>query len=655
MKKTFLILLVLSTRLYAGTVQHDIKARLNPARNSLAVTDTVTFDSPAGEFVFSLHPGLNPAVKDPGAVLKLLAPRAAAPYGINFSSETLRPDTYRLTPSKPARSFTLEYSGVINHPLGEQAEQYARSFSETPGLISEKGCYLSGASGWYPLFSNSLVTYRLYTSLPAPYAAVAGGARAEHAASGADTVAVWQTKEPQDEITLVCGKYREYSRRGTRAELYAFLLTPDKDLARKYLEAADKYTAFYSDLLGPYPYPKFALVENFWETGYGMPSFTLLGPSVIRLPFIINTSYPHEILHNWWGNGVFVDYKNGNWCEGLTVYLADYLIAENRGKGSGYRAAALRKYAAYAGEEKDFPLTEFRSRRSSASEAVGYGKAMLFFHMLRNRLGDKKFLAGLRKFYADNRFRAAGYGDLRAAFETLTGPGSLAAFFAQWLDRTGAPELALKELRIEWSALEETLVFTLAQTQEGPPYALEVPVLIYLEGIKEPRRKLLALSTKEETFHYPLPARILRLEVDPYFDLFRRLGPLEAPPALASLLGAKKPAIILPPGPQKPAWAAFAAAWNKEKETAPLVTESSAPPAGPYWAMGADNPLSPKIEGQLETYGARFTTSAVTLEGREFSRAGHTFVFAARAPENPAFCAGLIVSGSTAALSRLAV
>ena len=60
--------------------------------------------------------------------------------------------------------------------------------------------------------------------------------------------------------------------------------------------------------IGPYPYDKFALVENFWETGYGMPSFTLLGPEIIRFPFILHSSFPHEILHNWWGNSVFVDY-----------------------------------------------------------------------------------------------------------------------------------------------------------------------------------------------------------------------------------------------------------------------------------------------------------------------------------------------------------
>ena len=141
----------------------------------------------------------------------------------------------------------------------------------------------------------------------------------------------------------------------------------------------------YRGLIGPYPYGKFALVENFWETGYGMPSFTLLGPQIIRFPFILTSSYPHEILHNWWGNSVFVDYETGNWCEGLTAYLADHLIQEQRGKGADYRRDTLQKYRDYVRDGRDFPLTEFRSRHSAATEAVGYGKTLMVFHMLRRQ------------------------------------------------------------------------------------------------------------------------------------------------------------------------------------------------------------------------------------------------------------------------------
>jgi len=99
---------------------------------------------------------------------------------------------------------------------------------------------------------------------------------------------------------------------------------------------------------------KFALIENFWEAGYGMPSFTLLGEKIIRFPFILHSSYPHELLHNWWGNSVYVDFETGNWCEGITVYMADHLIKEQRNQAIEYRRATLQKYTNYVTPENDF-------------------------------------------------------------------------------------------------------------------------------------------------------------------------------------------------------------------------------------------------------------------------------------------------------------
>ena len=148
-----------------------------------------------------------------------------------------------------------------------------------------------------------------------------------------------------------------------------------------YISTTGQYVEMFNRLIGPYPYEKFALVENFWETGYGMPSFTLIGSKIIRFPFILHSSYPHEIPHNWWGNGVYVAYEEGNWCEGLTAYLADHLIKEQRGQGRNYRRTMLQRYADYVTEAKDFPLTEFRSRHSAATQAIGYGKMLMVCHM----------------------------------------------------------------------------------------------------------------------------------------------------------------------------------------------------------------------------------------------------------------------------------
>ena len=41
---------------------------------------------------------------------------------------------------------------------------------------------------------------------------------------------------------------------------------------------------------------------------------------------------------------MYVDYAGGNWCEGLTAYLADHLLQEQQGQGAEYRRDTLQKY-----------------------------------------------------------------------------------------------------------------------------------------------------------------------------------------------------------------------------------------------------------------------------------------------------------------------
>ena len=128
------------------------------------------------------------------------------------------------------------------------------------------------------------MTFQLTATVPKGWDVVSQGERTLHESEGESRRVRWSSPE--------------YSRSVGAVTAYAFLRTPDSNLAARYLETAARYLDMYGDLIGPYPYRKFALVENFWETGYGMPSFTLLGPKVIRLPFILHSSFPHEILHN---------------------------------------------------------------------------------------------------------------------------------------------------------------------------------------------------------------------------------------------------------------------------------------------------------------------------------------------------------------------
>ena len=59
-----------------------------------------------------------------------------------------------------------------------------------------------------------------------------------------------------------------------------------------------------------------------------------------------------------------------------------------------------------------------------------------------------------------------------------------------------------------------------------------------------------------------LPARPLRLAVDPAFDVFRRLDPREVPPALGGLFGAERVTLVLPERAREGAQAELAAAYR---------------------------------------------------------------------------------------------
>jgi aminopeptidase N len=371
---------------------HELRVVLDPEGRRFNAEDTITLPEAWPRTLhFSLHKGLKPVSLTPGVT----ADRESG------WQQTVPIESYRVSLPADTRTFVLKFGGEIYHPVSPSGREAARGARDTPGIISKEGVFLSGASHWYPQFGEGLITFTLEVNVPQDWDVVSQGERiSQQVESGAKRV-TWRCQHPQEEIFTVAARFFEYSRGAGDVESMAFLREEDQDIADKYLAAAARYLALYDKMIGPYPYKKFALVENFWETGYGMPSFTLMGPKVIRLPFIVDSSYPHEILHNWWGNGVFADPRSGNWSEGLTAYLSDHLMQELRGTAYQYRRDALKKFASYVSREKDFPLARFRSRHSNATEAIGYGKALMFFHMLRMELGDVAFVDGLRRFYHD--------------------------------------------------------------------------------------------------------------------------------------------------------------------------------------------------------------------------------------------------------------
>ena len=406
----------------------------------------------------------------------------------------------------------------------------------------------------------------------------------------------------------------------------------------------------YSEMLGPYPYEKFALVENFWETGYGMPSFTLLGEQIIRFPFILHSSYPHELLHNWWGNGVFVDFESGNWCEGLTAYLADHLVAEQNGIGDLHRRDILLRVSDYVTDQTDFPLRKFRSRYNPVTEAVGYGKTAMVFDMLRRKLGERVFIQGLQKFYRDNKFRNASFADIRASFEAVSGH-DLKAFFDQWIEHTGMPDLKLGAVETKGSRV----TVTVTQTQSGKPLVLDVPVVFHAGGKAITKSIVFKGDAASVTQAFDLPAAAERVEVDPQFNVYRRLSPFEVPTSLSKAFGADRALIVLPAGEEAGRYAGLVKSWTKAGlEVARDADVTELPADRAVWVLGASNRLLPAVHAALKAEGATVDASGAKVDGATYAAAAKSIVIAARNPKAPAAAVVFISATTEAAADGLA-
>jgi hypothetical protein len=435
----------------------------------------------------------------------------------------------------------VTYEAVFNDPIPLSPLNTDNPGFGVTGSISEHGVFLLAGAGWYPDVVDGADLFPLVrVKAPAGMLAVTSGASLGHVQRDGATISEWEVGRPLRGLALSAAAYQVRERREGPLVAQTYFTSANQDLAPAYLDAVIRYLKLYSDLFGPYPFPKFAVVENFFPTGYGFPSYTLLGGTILRLPFILSSSLGHEIAHCWWGNGVPVDYESGNWSEALTTYVSDYLYAEMAAPEDArdYRQQAIRNYTTLVPPAKDFPLARFTGRTDPATRAIGYDKGMMVFHMLRRTVGEDAFWGALRDVYRERLFVATAWDDLRRAFEKRSNR-ELGAFFDQWVARKGAPRIHLADVQAAHTGDELTVAGRLVQ--EKPFFTANPELALDAEG----RRAFQRLAMVDDTtrFELALPAETARLRVDPDHHLLRRLDRTEIPPTVNRLKSS--PAVLL--------------------------------------------------------------------------------------------------------------
>ena len=238
-----------------------------------------------------------------------------------------------------------------------------------------------------------------------------------------------------------------------------------------------------------------------------------------------NAPVVHETANQWFGDAVTESDWNDVWLsEGFATYFT-LLYTEYADGRDAFVDGLRRSRDAVLRLEKSLPNTpvvhvNLDEAATAPNNRLVYEKGAWTLHMLRDLVGVETFWRGIRLYYQRHMNGVASTGDLRRSMEEVSGR-DLGWFFAQWLTRSGVPQLS-GTWRYESAAKQ--IAITVRQTQASDAYRFPLGV-----GVTEPSRLSPALhrvhvTGRESTFRIPADAEPATVVLDPGVWLLAELG-----------------------------------------------------------------------------------------------------------------------------------
>ncbi|MEE2778714.1 MAG: hypothetical protein VYE73_18345 [Acidobacteriota bacterium] len=425
----------------------------------------------------------------------------------------------------------LEWSGTLRQDLaaGEKAGQIHNR--EMNAHIGSDGVYLAPDASWHPRLDIPCIWTLEVT---APHAVVASGDLLEETAS----TSRWRPRFPLIGMALVGGEHEVHRSERDGHVLRAHVSAGSARFVAGLFDAVWAYLDLYEPLIGPYPFAQFTVVENFFSSGFAFPGFTLLSSQVIRMgERSLRPGYlDHELLHNWWGNGVLPLKDGSHWAEALASYGANYmrpLLEGDPTRGRIFRRNVVETLSRSERLARQ-AVADF-GRADGISGFIGYQKGAVVLDQLADEIGQETLWAGLRRATTERLGRPTDWTDFRATFEAESGR-DLGPFFEYWVDGPGLPRITIDDA--SWHAGELML-----HTTSDAPFATRLPVRV--RSGSDTVQPTLVVEPGSATSRLAMVNAPAEIEIDPDFEVLRRYPQHLLMPTLAAVAPGEPTTLIV--------------------------------------------------------------------------------------------------------------
>jgi hypothetical protein len=470
-------------------------------------------------------------------------------------------------PSPVARDFELTlnvaYAGRIRtQPIEEESLDVQggglaqQRSDELPFVPPEPNWLFSNRSQWYP--QNQVTDYATSTirfTVPAEQAVVASGVAtgppvaAPAAGPGLPTRATYTyvATHPMRYLGVVISRFARVDAATVALEIHSdesknpptksgppavgsrntvdLVVEANRrqqERGREILNTAADILRLYAATVGDVPYQTMtiAMIEHNRPGGHSPAYFAVINNPLPVTPFQPRNdpasfaNFPefyvaHELAHQWFGQAVGWKNYHEQWLsESFAQYFAALYAHERRGEDT-FRDV-LRQFRRWAMDQSDQGAVYLGYRLghikgdSRVFRALVYNKGASVLHMLRRWVGDEAFFSGVRRYYAENRFKKAGTEDLQRAMEAASGR-KLERFFERWIHQSGLP-------RIRYSIATEGQEAIVRFEQVGDVY--DVPVTVSLNTSEKTVENVVAITEATVERRIPFTGSLRSIEVN---------------------------------------------------------------------------------------------------------------------------------------------
>jgi tetratricopeptide (TPR) repeat protein len=412
-----------------------IDAELDPATHHLAAKAVVSFTAPENSEAVSF--GFHPALK---------VSKISDEAGTVLTGERSPDGGVRITPATPfvpgqAAHWSFEYEGTITGNDDGPIEGLKLA------AIQEPISYLLYPARWFPTtgYLTNRFTMELHIRVPQGMRVFASGSLG---ASKPVTLANGKEGDQYDfnwtkpgfPGTVIAGRYVNPISAGA-GNVKVYLTVSHQQSGNELAQTAAREFDFFSESFGAAESNRLNVVE--------LPDDTLPAVWAPELAAILGSRVgdksgirllANTIAHEWWGSEVSPRTLNDAWITNGMARYGELMYVEDE-SGKNALKTALQDVAAGALAYDTIPLSSVGrlSPFSPEFQSMTLEKGAMIFHMLRWEIGDKAFLATLKgalSQYTDGAIRASDFEKVAEAQSQQ----ELAAFFAQWVDGTGAPQ-----------------------------------------------------------------------------------------------------------------------------------------------------------------------------------------------------------------------